>query len=65
MIMCQEKYYDEEGSSHQIIDIIKDMYDEVATNVRTCEGLPSDFFDHNWIALRICIESILICHSDG
>ena len=52
MIRCQEKYYDEEGSSHQIIDIIRDMYDGVVasdmydgvvTNVRTCGGITSDF----------------------
>ena len=46
-------------------DIIKDMYDGVMANVRTCRDITSDFFYHNWIALRICIESILICHSDG
>ena len=44
------------------INIIKNMYDGVMANVRTCGSITSY---HNWIALRICIESILICHSDG
>jgi len=34
---------DEEESSHQIYWQIKNMYDGVVTNVRTCGGLPSDF----------------------
>ena len=46
------------------IDIIRDMYDGVVANVRTYEGITSDFY-HNWIASKICIESILICNSDG
>jgi len=41
-------------------DIIKDMYDGVMTNVRTCRDITSDFFYHNWIASMICIEYILI-----
>ena len=35
---------DEKGSSHQIIDIIKDMYDGVVANVRTCGGITNNFF---------------------
>ena len=38
---------DEEGSSLKYIDIIKDMYDGVVANVRTCGGITSDFFYHN------------------
>ena len=53
------------GVPIKYIDIIKDMYDGVVTNVKTCGGITSDFFYHNWIASRIYIESILICHSDG
>lgn len=40
------------------------MYDGVMISVWTCGGIISDFFDHNWITLRICIESILIYLSD-
>ena len=29
--------------SIKYIDIIKDMYDEVVTNIRTCGGITSDF----------------------
>ena len=43
---------DEKGIPVKYIDIIKDMYDGVVANVRTCGGITS-------------IESILICHSDG
>lgn len=39
------------------------MYD-IVINVRTCVSLKSDFY-HNWIELKICIKSILICHGDG
>ena len=28
-------------------------------NVKTCGGITSDFFYHNWIASRICIEPFL------
>ena len=50
-----EKAYDKElrevlwwtlmkkGVPVKYIDIIKDMYDRVVTNVRTCEGITSDF----------------------
>ena len=31
------------GVPIKYIDIIEDMYDEVMTNVRTCEGITSDF----------------------
>ena len=55
---------DEKRSPIKYINIIKDMYDGVVANVRTCEGITSDFFYHNWIASRICIESILNCLSD-
>ena len=55
---------DEKGVPIKYIDIIKDMNDGVVANVRTCGGITSLFY-HNWIASRICIESILICHSDG
>ena len=34
---------DEKGSPHQIIDIIKDIYDGVVANVRTCGDITSDF----------------------
>jgi len=34
---------DEKGSSIKYIDIIKDMYDGVVANVRTCRGIISDF----------------------
>ena len=54
----------EKGVPMKYIDIIKDMYDVVVINVKPCGGITSDFFYHNWIALRICIESVLICHSD-
>ena len=53
------------GVPIKYINIIKDIYGGVVANVRTCGGITSDFFYHNWIASRICIESILICHSDG
>ena len=52
---------DEKGVPIKYIDIIKDMHDGVVANVRTCGDITSDFS----IASRICIESILICHSDG
>ena len=52
------------GVSIKYIDIIRDMYDGVVTNARTCGGITSDIFYHNWIASRICVESILIYHSD-
>ena len=31
------------GVPIKYIDIIRDMYDRVAANVRTCGGIPSDF----------------------
>ena len=35
---------DEKGSPHQkYVDIIRDMYDEVVANVKTCGGITSDF----------------------
>ena len=34
---------DENESSIKYIDIIKNMYDGVVTNVRTCGGIISDF----------------------
>jgi len=52
------------GVPIKYIDIIKDMYDVVVANVRTCGGITNDF-SHNWIASKICLKSILICHSDG
>ena len=46
------------------IDIIKDMYDGIVKNIRTCGGLISDFSItiglHQGSAL-----SPLVCHSDG
>ena len=44
------------GVPVKYIDIIRNMYDGVVANVRTCGGIISDFFYHNWIASRICIE---------
>ena len=37
--------YNRSQSNHQVlqIDIIKDMYDEVVANVRTCGDITSDF----------------------
>jgi len=55
---------DEKGSSIKYIDIIKDMYDGVVANVRTCRGIISDFSITIGLHKKICIESILICHSD-
>ena len=52
------------GVPIKYIDTIKDMYDGVMANIRTCSDITSDFFYHNWIASKICIKSILICHSD-
>ena len=34
---------DEKGSPIKYIDIIKDMYDGVVANIRTCESITSDF----------------------
>jgi len=34
---------DEEGNFHQYSDIIKNMYDGVVANFKTCRGLTSDF----------------------
>jgi len=34
---------DEKGVPIKYIDIIRDMYDGVVANVRTCEGITSDF----------------------
>ena len=34
---------DEKGSCIKYIDIIRDMYDGVVANVRTCRGITSDF----------------------
>ena len=34
---------DEKRCPHQYIDIIKDMYDGVVANVRTCGCITSDF----------------------
>ena len=53
------------GVPVKYIDIIKDMYDGVVANVRTYGGITSNFYYHNWIASRICIDSIFICHNDG
>ena len=35
---------DEKGVPIKYIDIIKDMYDGIMANVRTCGGITSDFF---------------------
>ena len=53
------------GAPIKYIDIIKDMYDGVVTNVRTCGGITSDFFITIGLHQGSVIESILICHSDG
>ena len=56
---------DEEGSSHQIYWHNQEY---VRWSSGKCQNLWRHnklFFYHNWIASRICIESILICHSDG
>ena len=52
------------GVSIKYIDLIKDMYDGIVENVKTCGDITNDF-SHNWITSWIYIESILICYSDG
>ena len=42
MIRCKETLM-KKGLSIKYIDIIKDMYDEIVANVRTCECITSDF----------------------
>ena len=43
------------GVAIKYIDIIKDMYDRVVTNIRSCGGITSDFS----ITIRLHQETVL------
>ena len=54
---------DENRVPIKYIDIIKDMYDGVVANIRTCGGITSSFS----ITIGLhqgCLKSILIFHSN-